>query len=82
MSDLIAKLDAVKDEQSFVAFLDSLAQDRRNDPEAWQWDKIEDFLEAAASWSEASRSGLKYYQVPDNAWKRFADIIYSGKIYE
>jgi hypothetical protein len=83
MCDLITKLDEVKDEHTFVAFLNALAQDRKNDPDDWQWEKIEDFLEAAGYWAESSRNGrLESYELPENTWKRVADILFSGKIYE
>ena len=87
MADLLTDaLESVKDEKTFRDFLDALAQDRRaslDDPDSrWQWDKIEDFLEAAANWSQDSEKGLSDYLVPTNAWKRCADIIHCGKIYE
>jgi hypothetical protein len=79
-------LENVKDEHTFRIFLNALAEDRREsatDPGSrWQWDKIEDFLEAAGNWSQDSERGLAQYQVPSNVWKRCADIIFSGKIYE
>jgi hypothetical protein len=79
-------LENVKDEITFRDFLKALAEDRRDsisDPDSrWQWDNIEDFLEAAANWSQDSERGLAQYQVPSNVWKRCADIIFSGKIYE
>jgi len=84
MNDLITRLDAVEDEATFAAFLYALAENRRNGDSSspWQWDKIEDFLDAAGTWAEASKNGLPFYEVPANPWKRAADIIFSGKIYE
>jgi hypothetical protein len=84
MSDLIEKLHAVKDEQTFAEFLHALAEDRRapNPVSPWQWDTLEDFLDAAGSWADSSKNGLPLYEVPGNAWKRAADIIFAGKIYE
>lgn len=84
MSDLVAKLDAVKDERSFTEFLYALAENRRNGDSVspWQWDTIEDFLEAAGRWAEDSENGLPVYKVPINPWQRAADILFSGKVYE
>jgi len=83
---LIDALERVTDEKTFRDFLTALAEDRRtsltDSDSRWQWDKIEDFLEAAANWSQDSEKGLSNYQVPSNAWKRCADVIYCGKIYE
>jgi hypothetical protein len=83
-AQLIDALHAVKDEHTFRLFLFALAEDRKepNPISPWQWDKIEDFLEAAAAWSDTSKNGLPRYQPPENAWKRCADIMFSGKIYE
>jgi hypothetical protein len=59
-------LENVKDEHTFRIFLNALAEDRREsatDPGSrWQWDKIEDFLEAAGNWSQDSERGLAQYQ--------------------
>ena len=96
-SDLNSKLDTVSDEDSFIAFLQALAEDRENEVEkekrapsspygpganGWENGKIEAFLGAAAGWATGSKNGLPLYQKPENPWKRCADIIYMGKIYE
>ncbi len=92
-ADLQSKLEAVCDEDSFVAFIDALAADRADErrkeavspsspygPGANGWENatIEAFLDAAVAWARASKQELK----PENPWRRCADIIYSGKIYE
>jgi len=96
-SDLIAKRDAVCDERTFIEFLVALATDREDEvakeqaspsspwgagANGWQNGTIEGFLGAASAWAEGSINGLKYYSKPENPWKRCADIIYMGKIYE
>ena len=61
----------------------------------WEHSTIEDFLEAVAAWAEVlprkdsidlvvDRNPITIpgYTRPDNPWKRCADIIYAGKIYE
>jgi hypothetical protein len=53
----------------------------------WENGTIDAFLEAASEWGRASKDGLQFcgewvYEKPDNPWKRCADIIYMGKIYE
>ena len=98
MSDeLSAALDAVCDEESFVRFLDALGADWEDEAKkekinpsspycpganGWENGTIGAFLEAAAEWGRASRDGLQYYEKPNNPWKRCADIIYMGKLYE
>jgi hypothetical protein len=82
MSDLITKLNGVTDERTFVEFLWALSEDRRKNADDWQWATIEDFLDASASWAEDTKNGVNAYVLPTNPWKRFADIVHCGKIYE
>ncbi len=96
-TDLDSALDAVVDEDSFVRFLSALAADRADEvrkekaapsspygpgANGWENGSIEQFLDAASSWAESSRNGLPRYNRPDNPWKRCADILFMGKIYE
>jgi hypothetical protein len=95
--DLQSKLDAVCDEATFIAFVAALAADRKDEiakekaspsspyepgTNGWENGSIEAFLEAAVAWAKASQNGLEFYRKPDNPWKRCADIIYMGKVYE
>lgn len=95
--DLWTELEHVCDEISFIKFLEVLAADRKDaaireksglppsdgtGTSDWQNGTIENFLECAAAWASSSIDGLAVYQKPDNPWKRCADIIYMGKIYE
>lgn len=90
-------LDRVVDERSFVAFVFALAEDweKEQEPEAaspsprhsngslgWENGTIGAYLAAAADWADASKDGVRFYQVPTNVWRRAADILYAGKIYE
>ena len=80
-------LDAVQDEYSFILFLKALVKDRENaikseDKDDWQNISIESFFESAIAWAECSKDGLRFYTKSDNPWKRCADMIYMGKIYE
>ncbi len=90
-------LDSVKDEKSFLNFLQVLMEDRIDEIEkeklnssspyssgtnGWANTTIEDFLESAVTWGECSIDGLEFYKKPDNTWKRVADIMYMGKLYE
>lgn len=75
-------VNEVEDENSFIAFLEILMRNRIDKLNEWQNDTIEDFLSASQSWAKASISGLEFYLKSDNPWKRCAQIIYMGKIYE
>lgn len=72
----------VKDEKSFLNFINELRNDRINRKEEWENESIEAFLESAYDWGKESIQGLRFYDKPDNPWKRCAQIIYMGKIYE
>lgn len=97
MTDLFDLASAVTDERTFVAFLARLAEDRAASgreesaspgspfgPAARGWENsdLSSFLEAAASWAEATASGTSMYRPPSNPWQRAAQIVCAGKFYE
>lgn len=90
-------LERVIDERSFVEFLTQLSVDWLTEREieaaalptpysrgalGWENGSIGAFLDAACEWAEASKHGLEFYSPPENPWKRVADILMMGKIYE
>jgi hypothetical protein len=94
LNDLLEK---ITDGESFLEFARALEEDRRNaviaeeahpigqygpDAGGWESGSIEDFLEAAVAWAEASNFGLKQGLSPANPWKQFGVFLYSGKHYE
>ncbi|MET3232031.1 UNVERIFIED_ORG: hypothetical protein ABIC54_004234 [Burkholderia sp. 1263] len=96
-SGLQDALDRVVDERSFIDFLHALAGDwtaatdsdpahpllqHSNRASKWENGSIAAFFDAAASWGDASKSGLRFYNVPTNPWRRVADILCAGKEYE
>lgn len=95
--NLTEALLKVEDEDTFIAFVTALAKDKAEETKeeisnpsspyetstkGWENTKIEDFLESAAEWAKDSQAGLEHYQKPENIWRRCADILYAGKIYE
>jgi len=95
-NDLQAKLAAVRDEKSFVAFVAALAGDRAEEVKkekvepsspfgpganGWENGSIETFLEAAAAWADDFSESPRY-QPAENPWKRCAEILFAGKGYE
>lgn len=96
-SSLQALLDSVADEHSFLQFVEALATDWENEqqkehanpsspygpgPNWWENDTIGGYLDAAVRWGEDSIGGLEFYEKPTNSWKRAAQILYMGKLYE
>lgn len=82
--DLAAQLAQITDQTSFIAFVRALCADRLHPTTHDEWvnDTIEDYLEAAAAWAEATPIQLP--ATPDRAacWQMFATFLYCGKIYE
>jgi hypothetical protein len=76
LEDLI---EEVKDERTFVAFLQALADDKRFDGSEWYYEDIDYFLQGSVAWAKASRDGIEDYKAPRNAWRRIADILYHGR---
>lgn len=77
MSEVIDKLNKVKDKESFIEYVRQLIKDCKLNEVEWENNNIYSYLEAAAAWLIDSKRDLD-----DNPWKLFAEILYSGKIYE
>jgi hypothetical protein len=97
-TSLQSKLDAVHDEDSFVAFVSALADDRADEvskenqsqgpsspygPGANGWENAT--IEAYLESAAAWAEDWKkspQYRPPVNPWKRCAEILHAGKGYE
>lgn len=81
---LFQLVDEVENEDTFIYFIEALMKDRINNKvtDEWQNSTIEDFLECSHAWAITSINGLEFYKKPTNPWKRCAQIIHMGKIYE
>ncbi len=90
-------LDAVRDRDTFLAFVSALAADRRASvaaeqqapsspygPDAGGWENItiEQFLEASLAWAESTGMGVSQGLSDEPSWKSFATFLYCGKTYE
>jgi hypothetical protein len=85
--------DQVSDAASFLEFVRSLVNERRqiarnaigteslSATKEWRSSTIEDFLDAAIRWAEDSQFGQRQ-GLGTNPWKQFAVFLYCGKIYE
>jgi len=79
---LFQVLNEVHDEETFIVFIEALMEDSIDSAHEWQNDTVELFLECAHAWAVSSVDGLPTYKKSENAWKRCADILYMGKMYE
>ena len=96
-NELITRLEAVTDANSFLAFVRALVADRESavqreraqpssgwgpDAGGWENTKIETYLEAAAAWAESTDFGVSQGLNANNLWRRFAQFLSVGKSYE
>ena len=90
-------LKEVSDEKTLLKFVEALISDRlsalkeeRQSPNklldstygGWENTSIEAFLEGAAAWAESTNFGATQGLTLNNPWRRFANFLYCGKIYE
>jgi hypothetical protein len=93
---LIEKLEAVVDRESFLMFVKALIADRADQikeenenpgspwgagANGWENGTIEGYLAAAVAWAENSQ-GQPLGMPREPSWKAFATFLYCGKIYE
>jgi hypothetical protein len=88
---LVEALDAVKDRESFLAFVRALVADRQRAAESerdpkynyggsgWEWSTIEDYLGMCHSCAD---SATGEWFGPEPSWHSFATFLWMGKIYE
>jgi hypothetical protein len=96
-TDMFKIASEVTDEKSFIQFLELLANDREKEIEleksnpsspyssgalGWENILIEQFLERASAWGQATVESTGFYSKPENPWSRAAQIICAGKSYE
>jgi len=89
--------DEVVDESSFIRFMSALAEDWEDEKRkeavspsspygaganGWQNGTIGAFLERASAWAGSSQGGTPFYTSPSNPWRRCAQILVAGKLYE
>lgn len=85
MQELINKIQTLKCKEDFVEFIRLLIVDLQENPNGWENQTLESYLEAIASWTEDMEG---YYQnnnieIPQNInWKVFANILMAAKMYE
>jgi hypothetical protein len=96
-NELITRLEAVTDANSFLAFVRALVADRQAavqreraqpsspwgpDAGGWENTRIESYLEAAAAWAQSTDFGVGQGLDAHNLWRRFAQFLSAGKGYE
>ena len=95
--DLHAAVERVSDEKTFLEFIALLADDWNEEREieqqrpsspygagalGWENGTVGAFLDAVHRWGTTSINGLKFYEKPENPWRRMAQVLHAGKFYE
>ena len=83
MENIHKQIEKIKSNDDFLAFLNQLSKDFRENSDEWENKTAGKYIEAMASWIE------DYSACPNNDidwdsldYKTLAKILYMGKIYE
>jgi hypothetical protein len=71
----------VSEEEEFLRAVEALRRSRLENPEQWQSDTIEDYLEAALAWASDSDFGATQ-GIGKSAWSKVTAFLAAGSIYE
>ena len=71
-------LEQVKDKESFLVFLRSLAWDSETNPDEWENGTIAEYMESIEAWVEDYDKEDAFH----SDYKEAAKLFYVGKIYE
>lgn len=91
--ELHEMLERVDGPEPFLEFVRALCADREAEvgqpidlsgrgANGWENHTIEDFLNAALAWGESTNMGETQDMAHESPWKRCADFLWCGKIYE
>lgn len=95
--EMMMRLEAVADANSFLEFVNALVVDREAavrseraqpsspwgpDAGGWENTRIETYLESAAAWAKSTNFGVLSGLDEKNLWRRFAQFLCVGKSYE
>jgi pyruvate formate-lyase activating enzyme-like uncharacterized protein len=78
-------VDGIKDKADLVRFIEALVDDLRNQPQKWENDTLERYLDALARWLDASdwyyrNHGREVPVIP--SWKNIGEMLIAAKMYE
>ncbi|MEO6315865.1 MAG: hypothetical protein ABIU63_17740 [Chitinophagaceae bacterium] len=85
MKSIKQAIDKISNKQDFLEFIGMLVDNLKKSPDEWSNNRLENYLEAVARWTEDMDG---YYvnnnlPVPTNAdWKTFANILMAARSYE
>lgn len=82
---LAEHINSIRSRQDFVTFVKVLKQDLQENPETWENNNLERYLEALGAWVEDMdgyyiNQGKPVPQQPD--WKVAGEMLMAAKMYE
>ena len=83
MDNIYNYLNKVTDKESFLKFMKALINDYRNNPDEWENDTIDYYLDAIMAWivdfSSCKRNDIDWDKID---YSVIAELFLAGKIYE
>jgi hypothetical protein len=85
MTDFNEIIKSIDDKKDFLKFMELLIADLKRNPDYWENNDLESYLQAMANWTEDMEG---YYRntnqpIPKNVdWKVFANILVAATIYD
>jgi hypothetical protein len=83
--NLHEQVDDINSREDFASFVRALIQDIRQDPDSWENNTVESFLDGIAAWvvdldGYYANRGEAVPEQPN--WKVFGQILLAAKLYE
>ena len=83
--DLMEKHSQIQSREDLAQFIAMLREDLKNNPNLWENQDLDSFLDAMHSWVEEMEGYYKNHNrvIPDPpTWQVFGDILMGSRIYE
>ena len=85
MKRTFEQIETIRTRADLIAFLQELHQDHRDNPQAWENNTLERFLEALAAWTQDMDGCYLNQKLPapeQPEWKTFAHMLIAATMYE
>lgn len=83
--DMNEKTKGIKTKNDFLEFMDYLIKDLKINPEKWENNNLNTYLEGIQAWTEDMEGYFKNnnQKVPEDInWQFIANILFAAKMYE
>jgi len=83
--DIYDSAQNIKTKEDFVLFVDTLADDLRDNKNSWENPHLESFLRALAAWVTDMDNYYKNMNIPEPQninWSVIVDMLMAARVYE